>query len=56
LDECTSLRLVIIQTGCGMRTKMRMRINEGLQKLRPFLIDEAEDMKRSRHHIDLDLG
>jgi hypothetical protein len=48
----SSLRVVIIGEGCRLRT------NEGLQWLHPFLVyeNESEDMKQSLRHIHLSLG
>jgi hypothetical protein len=39
---CTSLRVLIIRTGC------RIRKNEGLRNIKPFLVYEEEDMKKFR--------
>jgi hypothetical protein len=43
--KCISLRVVIMRAGCQIRT------NEGLLKIRPFVVYEENDLKESRRMI-----
>jgi hypothetical protein len=47
---CTSLRIVVIRTGC------RMKENEGLQNIYPFLVYEDGDVKKYRRYLHLGIG
>jgi hypothetical protein len=47
---CTSLRVVIIRAGC------RMRFNQHLRSVRPFLVYEEGDMNQRRSLIHLGFG
>jgi hypothetical protein len=47
---CTSLHVVIIRSGC------RMSDNRGLRQLKPFLVYEDDDVKKSRRMVHLGTG
>jgi hypothetical protein len=47
---CTSLRTVVIRAGC------RIKVNEGLRRIKPFLVYPEDDMKEGRNLIRLGFG
>jgi hypothetical protein len=49
-SRCTSLRVVIIRAGC------RLKRNQRLRAIKPFLVHEENNMKKSRNLIHLAFG